>query len=153
MKFARTALLGLAAAAVASSVVFAGGHANVEGAVKARKAHMQLFAYNLGILGNMAKGAVEFDADAAMRAAVSLDVLAKMDTTDYWVEGSSAADIPNTDAKAELWENIPDVIKIVGDMQTATAAMVDAAGSLDGVRGAIGPVGATCGACHKPYRN
>jgi cytochrome c556 len=34
----------------------------------------------------------------------------------------------------------------------AANAMVEAAGTLDGVRSSLGAVGGACGACHKAYR-
>ena len=46
--------------ALAAPLAHAGGHGG-NPAVKARKAHMQLYAHNLGILGGMAKGEVEYD--------------------------------------------------------------------------------------------
>ena len=35
--------------------------------VVARQSHMQLYAHNLGILGGMAQGKMDYDADAAAR--------------------------------------------------------------------------------------
>ena len=99
MKFTRTALLGVAAAVTAGSVVFAASHANVEGAIKARKAHMGLNAFNLGILGNMAKGDMAYDAAAPQPAADNLAALAAMNTAAYWPAGSSLADVENTRAR------------------------------------------------------
>ena len=48
----------------------------VEAAIKARKAQMQLYAFNLGLLGDMAKGAVAYDASAAAAAAQASVMLA-----------------------------------------------------------------------------
>ncbi len=152
MKFTRTALLGVAAAAIAGTAVFAAGHANVEGAIKARKAQMQLNAFNLGILGNMAKGAVEFDAEAAQRAANNLNALAMMDTTDLWPAGSSASDVEGTRALSVMWETYPEVLEKAAALQTATEALAADAGSIDAVRAGLGAIGGACGACHEAYR-
>ncbi|WP_172295277.1 cytochrome c [Pseudoruegeria sp. HB172150] len=151
MRIASITLLG-AAIAVAGSVVLAASHVNVEGAIKARKAHMQLNAYNLGILGNMAKGDVDFDADAAQRAADNLAALAAMDTTAYWPPGSSNADVEDTRALPAMWDNIPDVLEKVAALQAATEAMAGAAGTLEGVQANMGGIGGACGACHQSYR-
>lgn len=152
MKFTRTALLGVAAAVTAGSVVFAASHANVEGAIKARKAHMGLNAFNLGILGNMAKGDMAYDAAAAQTAADNLAALAAMNTAAYWPAGSSLADVENTRAKAEMWDNFPDVMEKVAALASATEAMAAAAGTLEGVQANMGAIGGACGACHQAYR-
>lgn len=47
-------LIAGAAAVTLASMAFADGHADVNPAVTARQAHMQLYAHNLGILGGMA---------------------------------------------------------------------------------------------------
>lgn len=152
MRFTRTAALGIAAAAIAGSVVFAAGHANVDGAVKARKSQMQLYAFNLGILGNMAKGSVDFDAAAAQRAADNMVALSSMDTTDLWPAGSSADDVDGTRALAVMWDNIPDVMEKVGALSAAATAMSENAGTLEGVQANMGALGQACGACHQAYR-
>ncbi len=152
MKFTRSALLGVAAAAVASTVAFAAGHVETEGAVKARKAHMQLFAFELGILGNMAKGAIDFDADLAQRAASNMSALAMVDATDFWPAGSSSADIEGTKALPVIMEDNAGFMKIFADLETATAALAADTSSLDAVRAGLGPIGGACGACHKAYR-
>jgi len=152
MKFTRTALLGVAAAAIAGSVAFAAGHANVEGAVKARQGHMQGYAFNLGVLGKMAKGEVDYDAEAAQRAADTLLALASINTQDYWAPGSAAGEAEGSRTLAAMWDNIPDAIAKSGDLQKAAMTMAESAGSIDGVRAAIGAVGGSCSACHKAYR-
>ena len=66
-----------------ASLAFAGGH---EGnpAVAARKAHMDLYSFNLGMLGAMAKGETEYNADAAKAAAGNLAALAQLNQSAYW---------------------------------------------------------------------
>ena len=55
----------------------ADGH--LEGAIKARKSVMQLYAHSLGILGAMAKGEAEYDAAQAAAAANNLKAVANLD--------------------------------------------------------------------------
>ena len=59
-------LAGLALAA-ATTTTLAESHVDpaIAGAIKARQAHMQLYAFNLGTLGGMAQGKIDYDADAA----------------------------------------------------------------------------------------
>lgn len=152
MKFTRPVLMGLAAALVAGTTVLAASHANVDGALKARQSHMQLYAFNLGILGNMAKGSVEFDAAAAQAAADNLAMLAKFDQSAYWPMGSSTDDSMETRALPAIWEDGSEIGDLAGDLVSATEAMAEAAGSLEGVQASMGALGGACGACHKAYR-
>ena len=88
--------------------VLAASHANpaAEAAVKARKAHMQLYAHNLGILGAMAKGEVDFDAEAAQSAAGNLVMLAGINEASYWVEGSDSMSMIKAALPVRRGENI-----------------------------------------------
>ena len=56
-------------AASIATTAFAGGHSSTpeEAAMKARKAHMALFSYNLGPLGAMVKEEMPYDAAVAQR--------------------------------------------------------------------------------------
>ncbi len=152
MSFKRNVILGLGAAAVAATMVVAGGHGG-NPAVTARKAHMQLYAHNLGILGGMAKGEVEFNADAAQAAADNLASLASFNQMSYWPQGTSNAELGDeTRTLPAVWANMEDAMAKGNAMVEAANAMQAAAGSLEGVQGAIGQVGGACGACHKAYR-
>lgn len=143
------ALLGLG---VFAGSALADGH--LDAAVKARKAHMQLYAFNLGQLGGMAKGEIDYDAAAAGAAAANLADLAAMNQARYWPEGSdNFAMGEETRTLPALWDNIDDVRKISGDLEEATTALASAAGQdLDSLRAALGDVGKACGACHEDYR-
>ncbi len=152
MSFKRNAIIGCAAAALAATAVFAGGHGG-NPAVKARKAHMQLYAHNLGILGAMAKGEAEYNADAAQGAADNLAALTMLNQASYWPAGTSTAELgEETRALPVGWENMDDAMAKGNAMAEAAMAMKAAAGSLEGVQGAIGAVGGACGGCHKVYR-
>lgn len=143
---------GLAAALLASAA-FAGGHGG-NPAVKARQAHMQLFAHNLGALGAMARGNAEYDATAATAAASNLAALARLDQSSYWVEGTDSEALPDESrALPALWDNIPDAIAKTAAVAAAADALAATAGDgLDAVRAGLGPVGAACGACHEAYQ-
>lgn len=154
MALNRNVILGLAAATITATTVFAASHDSgpAENAIKARKAHMQLYAHNLGTLGAMAKGGMEYDAAAAQGAADNLVALATMNQMSYWVPDSSSMDSDNSRALPELWDKIPDAMAKGEALAAAAMAMQAAAGSLEGVQGAMGPLGGACGGCHKAYR-
>ena len=137
----------------AAGLAFAGGHGG-NPAVKARKAHMQLYAHNLGILGGMAKGEVEYNADAASGAANNLAALASSYQGSYWVPGTSNAELGDeTRALPAIWESGSTAGQIGGQMAEAAAALAAVAGDGQAALGpALGPVGKACGDCHKGYR-
>lgn len=122
-------------------------------AVKARKAQMQLYAYNLGLLGGMAKGDIAYDATAASAAASNLAALTKLDQSRLWPQGSDDMSAEGSRALPALWENIPDVMAKGMEMAAAADAMAGVAGNgLEALQAQMGAVGGACAACHKPYR-
>jgi len=150
----RVLITGIAIAGIAASAVFAGGHSASpeEKAVKARISHMELYAFNLGILGAMAKGDMDYNGDLAAAIAGDLDKLANVSQFAYWPEGTSTDDMEGTRALPVGWENFEQSMALAGDLGKATAAMVEGAGSLEGLQAAMGAVGKACGACHKATR-
>lgn len=144
--------VSLAALAV-SGAVWAGGHGG-NPAVKARKAHMQLYSFNLGTLGGMAKGEVEYDADRASAAANNLVTLTQVSQAGYWMPGTSNAELgEETRALPELWGADSKAMQIGGEMGEAVKQLAAVAGNgQEGLGAAVGAVGKACGDCHKAYR-
>ncbi len=137
---------------MAGATALADGH--LEGAIKARKAVMQLRAYSIGQLGAMAKGEVEYDAAAASAAANNLLALAKLDQSTMWPQGTDNASMPGkTRALPEIWSTYPAVVEKAKAMVVAAEAMAKVAGTdLASLQGAMGGVGGACGGCHKPFQ-
>jgi cytochrome c556 len=130
---------------------YADGH--IESAIKARQGQMQLYAHYLGILGGMAKGQVDYDAAAASAAANNLKAVATLDAGSLWPQGSDMDSVEGTRAKAEIWTTFPAVVEKSTAMADAATAMAAAAGTdLASLQAAMGPVGGSCGSCHKAYR-
>jgi len=154
MKSFRFASLCLAAACVCATPTLA-ADADPEKAVKARKGLMQVASFNLGPLGAMAKGEVEYDAEAAATFAKNLEVISAMNTGAMWPAGSDneALGKDKTAALPAAWAADSKVIDKHGDWAKASAELAAVAGDgLEALRGAIGPVGKSCGACHDDYR-
>lgn len=145
--------LSLVGGLAAASAVFAGGHAG-NPAVSARKAHMQLYAFNIGALGAMAKGEVEYSADAASAAAGNLAALASLNQMAYWVPGTSSEDLPGESrSKPEIWMEGSKAGEIGASFAEAAAALAAVAGDgKDAMTVALGAVGKGCGDCHEGYR-
>ena len=134
-----------------AGTAWADGH--MKGAVKARQAMMQLNAYNLGLLGAMAKTTVPYGAEAASKAAGNLVTLTLLDQSTFWPQGSDTPSIEGTAALSAIWEKSPDVVTKATALNDAVAGLNAAAGTaLAALQAAMGPVGEACGACHKAYR-
>jgi cytochrome c556 len=150
--FAGAAALTLGTLAL-STVATADGHAEVNPAVKARQAHMQLYAHNLGVLGGMAQGKIDYDAGAAQAAADNMVALGVINQASYWPAGTDASAIEGTAALPALWENFENVMAINADYVAAADAMAAVAGNdLASLQGAMAALGGTCSACHREYR-
>lgn len=144
---AALATLGMTTAAIGES------HVEKNPAVEARQSLMHLLAFNIGTLGAMAKGQMEYDAEAASAAASNLATLATVNQMAMWPEGTDNASIEGTAALPAIWEEGSDIGAKVTALQEATAALASTAGDgLEAVQAGMGPVGAACGACHKAYR-
>ena len=146
--------IAIVAAAMAAFSSTAIANDPMEKAIKARKAQMQLYAWNLGQLGAMAKGAVPYDAAAASAAADNLLAVVSLNGMTMWPQGSdSTAMAGKTRAKVEAWTTWPAIGKKSEAMTAAATQMAAAAGGgLDSLKGAIGEVGKGCKGCHEEYR-
>lgn len=148
---------GLILAGLTGTAAIGGSHADpaIAAAVKARQATMQLYSFNLGLLGGMAKGEIDYDADAASKAAANLASLTALDQSRMWPQGSDTEALgpEMTRALPKIWTAESKAGEIGGQLKDAAAAMEGAAGGgLDALRGAIGNIGKACGACHDDYR-
>ncbi|MDJ0640051.1 MAG: cytochrome c [Paracoccaceae bacterium] len=145
--------LGLVAVLALSGAAYSGGHGG-NPAVKARKAHMQLYSFNLGTLGAMAKGEVEYDAETASTAANNLAAVSQLSQRGYWLPGTSSDDLPDESrALPALWQEGSKAGEIGGKFAEAAAALAAVAGDgKDAMAAAMGPVGKACGDCHEAYR-
>lgn len=144
------------ALAILSVVIFSSASSaqDVEGAVKARQGLMQVYAHYLGTLGAMAKGEVDYNAEAAGAAAASLAALTNLDQSNLWPQGSDNEALGDkTRALPALWTTWPAVAESGKAYRDAVAAMADAAGTdLASLQGAMKDLGGSCGGCHKLYR-
>ncbi|UWQ16096.1 cytochrome c (plasmid) [Aliiroseovarius sp. M344] len=149
-------MAGLAVGALSvATLAFADGHneKQLASAAKARQAHMQLYAFHLGTLGAMAKEEAPYDAEAAQTAADGLVAIAGLPQGGYWLPGSDNESIEKTRALPAIWADGSEVGTKGKEFYEAVLAMQSAAGTdLDALKAAMGPLGESCGACHKDYR-
>ncbi|HBT00154.1 c-type cytochrome [Salipiger marinus] len=126
---------------------------DLSGNVKARQGQFRIMAINLGILGDMAQGKTEYDAEAAQAAADTLVAVSTINQPPLWPEGSSEMDMDGTRAKAEIWDNMDDFAsKWAGFGEAASAMQQVAATGQEAIGPAMGGLGGACKACHDTYR-
>lgn len=143
----------LALTLAGSFAALGGGHSDANPAVTARVNVMELYGFHLGILGGMAEGKVDYDAAAASAAANNLLALASLDQSAWWPAGTDNASIEGTRALPKIWEDFEGVSAKGQAFGEATANLASVAGDgLEALQGAIGPVGRSCGGCHREYR-
>lgn len=138
------------------AMALADGHftdRQLQGAIKARQAQMTLYSHNLGTLGGMAKGDIEYDAAAAQAAADNLAALSTMSQAGFWLPGTDSDSMEGTRALPAIWSADSTAGQLGADMVAAAAAMQAAAGTdLASLQGAMEALGGACGACHEAYR-
>jgi cytochrome c556 len=137
-----------------SSTAFAESHIDpaIAGAIKARQAHMNLYAFNLGTLGAMAQDKAPYDAAAATAAANNLAALSALDQSGYWPAGSDTS-VEGSRALPAIWETYPAIVEKATALADASAALAVVAGNdLDSLKTTFGPVGGACGDCHRTFR-
>lgn len=150
----RVILSAALAAAIAAPVAIAAEMTPMEKAVKARQSVFQVYSFNIGQLAAMAKGEKEYDAELAQNSADNLVKAATMKNGAMWPAGSdNTGEMKGkTRAKPEIWANYPKVVEKFEALQAAATNMAAAAGTLDGVKGAIGDLGGACKSCHDDFR-
>ena len=146
------AAIGLALTlAVAAQPALAG---EFDKQLKARQSLMQVYAYNIGLLGAMAKGEMPYDADIASAAADNLYAAVTMKNSTMWPKGSDNVALGDvTRAKPEAWSEYPKVAEKSKAMQEAAARMSSvAANGIDAVKGNMKALGDGCKGCHEIAR-
>lgn len=123
-------------------------------AVEARQGQFKLFAHNFGVLGSMAQGRIDYDAEAAQTAADNLFHLTRHDQGTLWPEGTDSMSIDDTRANPDIWDNLDDFVTKFGALQDAAEGLQGVAGDgLDAMQAGFGPTAAACQACHQAYRD
>lgn len=154
MTFTKPFLTAALAGAVAlSAAVLPATAQDSNPAVDARQGQFRIMSLNIGVLGGMARGNTDYDAEAAQAAANNLLAMSQIDQRFHWVPGTDSESMEGTRALPAIWEEGSQVIEIWGQFGTAAQALAAVAGDgLDPMRAALGPVGGSCGACHDDYR-
>lgn len=118
-----------------------------------RQAVFKLVSFNMGPINGMARNTVEFDAAIAERNALRVAALAPMISELFAVNDTRAFPV-STQALPDIWDNMDDFRQKAVDLEEAANvfAAVAAGGDRNQTIAAIRAFGATCGNCHRPYR-
>ncbi len=122
-------------------------------AAETRQAVFKLLGYNMGTIGAMAKGDIEFDAEIAERnarriatlASMIPELFARMDTREFDVE---------TEALDVIWENPEKFKSRAMDLVDGANEFADIAANGDRreIIGNVRALGSNCGNCHDDFR-
>ncbi len=127
--------------------------ADEDPAIEARQGQFKLFSHNFAVVGGMAQGRMEYDAEMAQTAADNLYHLTRVDQGRLWPEGTDTESVEGTRALPSIWEDLDDfVAKFVALQEAAENLQAVAGEGLDEMRAGVGQVGQTCQACHEANR-
>ncbi|NTS78368.1 cytochrome c [Catenovulum sp. SM1970] len=153
MKLTVTSLL--LAGLVTSATAFAKPAANekhANWATKVRQANFTLLGHNMGPIGGMLKGKVEFDAQVVKDKATRINELAKMIADTSRVDTSKFK--VKTEALANIWTDKADYQQKIDALVTASekVSQIALTAPKKDVLKAMGKIGQSCGSCHDSYK-
>lgn len=124
-----------------------------DSAAATRQAVFKLLSFNMAPINGMARNTVEFDAAIAERNALRVAALAPMIPELFAVNDTRVFPV-TTQALPGIWDNLDDFRQKAADLEEAANvfAGVAAGGDRNQTIAAIRAFGATCGNCHRPYR-
>ena len=130
---------------------FAYAHAGADGVVKDRMDMMGEIARAMKTIGQMIKGEVSYDAEAAKAAAN--EIYGHMShMTEMFPEGSTEKP---SEALPAIWENWDEFVALSDKLKIDAKQLAEIAGSstsADGIKAQFGLVGKSCGSCHEKFR-
>ena len=140
-------------AVLAAAVACAAGVALAHGGVKnmtvmKRMEAMKSIGESTKVLGQMAKGEVAFDAEAAKAAALAI----ARHAAETPVLFEEQAEDTKEEAKPVIWERFDDFTTLAGDLETVALKAAQTLETEADLRPALGRIGAACKACHEVYR-
>ncbi|TNF23117.1 MAG: cytochrome c [Rhodobacteraceae bacterium] len=143
-------------AIVAATAILGGSSAiaqEYKNQIKARQGVMWTISLNLGTLGAMAKGEMEYDADKAAAAGRSIHGVSMVHLATLFPEGSDGGMNDGTTAKDTIFSDRAGFDEKWAALGTAAEKAAAEAGTGKEALGPVmGALGGTCKACHETYR-
>ncbi|MDR9440811.1 MAG: cytochrome c [Halomonas sp.] len=147
----------LIAAATLTTALLAStsSQADVDKAIEYRQDALSVMAWQIGPLGDMAQGKIDYDAEEFARRAENLDAVADLPWEGF-VEGSLRGDNHgvDTDALAEIaddWEDFESRQQALVE-EAAKLAELAQGDDFAAMRQQVASVADTCKGCHDNYR-
>ncbi|MCE0732100.1 cytochrome c [Halomonas sp. G15] len=145
--------LGLSAALALPLAVQA---AEPEDAIDYRQSALSVMAWQLGPMGDMAQGDIEYDAEEFATRANNLAAVAHLPWEGF-MEGTLQGDDHDaeTDALAKIaddWEGFEEKQETFKQEAATLAQMVEDGEEFNALRGQVGAVGNSCKGCHDDFR-
>jgi len=152
----KTVIAGALSVLLLGGVVTAQAQVSPEDQIELRKAGFSYMAWNMGKLkAQVIEESVEYDQQQVEAAANTIAAIANSGIGALFGPGTEK-DVGHQRTRVDpaLFDNMPDVAKLAGNMGTAanTLAAEAKTGDKDAIRVAFGEVGKTCKACHEKYR-
>ncbi len=139
--------LALAAILMVATTGLSMAQADTDATIKYRKAAFTVAGWNMGILGGMLKGEIDYNADEAVAAATRINEMAKAVGATF-VEGT----YEGTNASPKIAENRADFDSKLAAFVEQSNAMVSAASEKGTMAAQMGKLGGTCKSCHDAYK-
>ena len=109
---------------------------------------MSAIAENMKILGQMAKGVIEFDATTARSAS---SAIAKHAAATPKLFEANETD-PKSEARPEIWSNFEDFTAKATELERVANGFSTFINQPTDLNAAMGAFGSTCKSCHSVYR-
>jgi len=122
-------------------------------ATELRQSIFSLLGNNMGPLGGMARGKIEFDAKKVEKHATRINQLSLM-IGDYLNTDTSGHKV-NTEALDNIWQKKDEFATRIKDLTKASATLQQLAMKGDdeqAMKKAISGVGRSCGGCHDDFK-
>lgn len=130
--------------------------ANMEKAIEGRQGLMQVYSFNISVVGDMAKGKAEYNAESAQNAADNLLAAASMKNGPMWPKDSGNDNLEfseMTNALPEIWTTYPEIGQHGANLISALEEFGEVAGTgIDSMKKGLGAVGKACKGCHEDFR-
>lgn len=145
-----TMIAGLTAACLFATPTIA---QDFSGELKARQGQFRIMALNLGIIGSMAQGKTDYNAEAAQAAADTLVAVSMIQQGPQWPEGSDNMSIDGTRAQPTIWEEPDDfTAKWMAFGEAARTMQASVGNGQEALGPLMGEIGGACKACHDKHR-
>lgn len=122
-----------------------------EDAIHYRKAAYTVLLWNWMPMNAMVRGRIPFDAAEFARRADRVAAIAPQLLEGFPAGSDTGAE---TEAKADIWANLPDFSAKMKDLERESAALAVTAKAGDeaAIKDQFGKTGAACKACHDKYK-